>query len=181
MKRSHLIPLVLVPAIVFAGTLFLSFKPKQEDTNIKGYFTTKNHEESVIITTPKVDSDEVSCPGGCTTKIGFTNSNTASITVKDCIGADITNLGDLNGDGLDEIGILPQWFGGCWHLYRVYTYKHKKWELAVPPIQTHCNEFETPGLKVITKDPEKPGNVLVTYSVFDTDDITFKTISEPIK
>lgn len=128
-----------------------------------------------------MNSTETGCDGGCITTILFSDAAIPAITVTGCIGGTLTNLGDLNGDGLDEIGLLPGWFAGCWRDYRVYTYKHSHWELAVAPFPTHCNEFEAPRIKAIIKDPVKPGNVLITYSVLEGKDIVFKTKSEPVK
>jgi hypothetical protein len=152
-----------------------------DDAPVTGHFTHKGKPETLILITPKLNSTETGCYGGCLTKIKFSDPAEPVISIKDCIGGTLTNLGDLNGDGLDEIGLLPDWFAGCWRSYKVFTFKHHQWELAVDPFPTHCNQWETDGVKPIIKDPAKPGNVLISYSAFEGNDIVIKTKSVPIK
>ncbi len=182
--KNYISPIcIIVPALCLfcMGTLSFQATNVTGATPITGNFTRAGKPVSLILKTPKMNSTETGCDGGCLTQIEFSDPTIPVITVKDCIGGELANLGDLNGDGLDEIGLLPGWFAGCWHNYRVYTFKHKQWQLAVPPFPTHCNEFETAGVKLIVKDAAKPGHVLVTYSMFENGNIVFKTKSEPVE
>ncbi len=168
----YLLALNLMP---FAG------KAQTESQPVSGYFANARKKATLIIKAPQMNSTETGCDGGCITIISFSDAAIPAIRVTGCVGGNLTNLGDLNGDGLDEIGLLPGWSAGCWRDYRVYTFKGGEWGLAVAPFPTHCNEFEAPGVKPIIKDPAKPGNVIITYSVLESNDIVFKTKSEPVK
>ena len=89
---------------------------------------------------PKLNADGTGCDGKCVLVLRFSGEHTPPIKIEDCIGGTPVNLGDLDGDGKDEIGILREWFNSCWHNYNVCTFKDGQWEFAVPPIRTHCNQ-----------------------------------------
>ncbi len=159
---------LLYAFFVVYGLLGMNKLSAQDQNNsalITGHFADSRQTVTLTIKAPPLDSTGTGCVGGCITRINASDPAVPPISVEGCIGGTLANLGDLNGDGLDELGLLPGWFAGCWRDYRVYTFKHKHWELAVPPFPTHCNEFEAPGVTPITKDANKPGYVLVTYSV----------------
>lgn len=147
---------------------------------IKGSFTTKGKEQLVRLIPPKIDSTQINCVGGCDVVLKFSDPKIPVILVKGSIGGTLYNLGDLNNDGKDEIGILHEWFNGCWNAFDVYTFKHGYWEMAVPPISTHCNQWEA-NLKPIVKDPKRKSFVKITYSAFENGEIVFKTKSVPVK
>ncbi|MBL0202185.1 MAG: hypothetical protein IPP81_19115 [Chitinophagaceae bacterium] len=97
---------------------------------------------------PPNKSECEECGGNCTSYIKFSDNSIPSIKVEMCIGGTPTNLGDLNKNGSDEIGMLPGWCTSCWRDYIVYTYKNDKWIFAVEPFSTHCNQWEE-GIKPI--------------------------------
>lgn len=129
---------------------------------------------------PPTESACADCSGTCTSYIKFSDTAIPSIKIKMCIGGDPTNLGDLNKNGADEIGLLPDWCTSCWRAYNVYTLKNGKWIFAVEPFSTHCNQWEN-GIKPIEIDPDKDGNVLIRYSELTKEDIVTKTKSVPVK
>jgi hypothetical protein len=182
MKNSRWLPCFVIPILAASCLMVFGFKPKTNPGTqpITGHFTHQNKPETLVLITPKMNSNETDCAGGCTTQIKFSDPAIPAISVKDAIGGELANLGDLNNDGLDEIGLLPGWFNGCWHDYRVYTFKQKQWHLAVPPFPTHCNQWEA-NVKPIVPDSQHPGEVVITYSVIEGNEIVFKKKSEPIK
>lgn len=124
---------------------------------------------------PKLNKGGTAClDSDCVAYIKFSDTTIAPIKVKHCIGGKLENLGDLNGDGKDEIGLLPDWFTSCWRDYLVYTYKNNEWINAVPPIPTHCNQWEA-HIKPIEKDSLNKGYVVIRYSEFDNKDIVNKS------
>ncbi len=172
---------LLFAAAIACINLSRNYQPAQNpQPKLKGSFTVKGRQQSVWLVPPTIDSTEMNCTGGCNVILKFTDPKIPVIVVKGSIGGTLYNLGDLDGDGKDEIGILHQWFNGCWNAFDVYTFKNSSWEMAVPPIRTHCNQWEA-NLKPIVKDPKRKGFVKITYSAFEHNDIVFKTKSEALK
>lgn len=114
--------------------------------------------------------------GNCTAYIKFSDKSIPSIKIDDCIDGEPDNLGDLNKDGADEIGILPGWFQGCWRSYYVWKLKNSKWVYAVQPFTTHCNQWDE-GIKPIEIDLSNEGYVLIRYSEHTGKEIITKTKS----
>ncbi|MDQ6812531.1 MAG: hypothetical protein M3040_02135 [Bacteroidota bacterium] len=148
-------------------------------TAIKGDFDGDGMQEWAWVTPPHIAGDSISCVGKCTATIQFSGNNIKSIKVDGSIGGELTNLGDLNDDGTDEIGVLPDWFAGCWRNYQVYTYKHRTWANAVPPFPVHCNTREEE-LPLIQKDTNIKAHVLIRYSAIENAGIVTKIKSVPV-
>ena len=142
---------------------------KLPEDAVKGDFDGDGRAEYVWLVPPEVTED-MECKGGCTSFLKFSKTMLPAIEQENCIGGTPDNLGDLNEDGGDEIGLLPQRFMGCWVGYYVYTYRAGQWRPLVEPISTYCNEWEN-GLKPIEKDPSRKGYVLIRYT--DSADTTF--------
>ena len=65
------------------------------------------------------------CIGDCVCYIKFSDPTIPAITTNGyCISGIPDNLGDLNKDGKDEIGLVPDWFTSCWRCYYVWTLKN---------------------------------------------------------
>ncbi|MVN21183.1 hypothetical protein [Mucilaginibacter arboris] len=174
------IQLFILANIAWAS-LGLNYQPKPNpQPKLKGSFTIKRKQQLVWLILPKIDSAKMDCIGGCAVVLKFADPKIPTIKVKGAIGGTLYNLGDLNNDGKDEVGVLHEWFNGCWNAFDVYTFKHGFWEMAVQPISTHCNQWEA-NLKPIVKDPAKKGFVKITYSAFENNDIVFKTKSVAVK
>ena len=136
--------------------------------------------EFPIVVGPIEEGDDVQdCVGKCVCYLKFSNNNIPSIIIENCIGGKPVSLGDLNNDGTDEIGILPQWWSSCWMSYKVYTFKNGNWKYLVEPIKTHCNSW-TENFKIIEKDPKIDGNVIIRYTEM-SEDMDFITKTKSIK
>jgi len=94
------------------------------------------------------------CDGDCNTIIKFSNTSIPSLVIRDCIGGKLENLGDLNNDGADEIGLLPGGFTGCTRQYRTWTLKQSNWIHAIEPFLTHCEYYNT-GKPHVTRGSHK--------------------------
>lgn len=105
------------------------------------------------------------CDGLCECYLMFSNDKIPPIKLENCIGGTPVNEGDLNNDGADEIGILPEWWTSCWRDYHVYTFRNNEWKYVVAPFATHCNQWEE-GVDAIKKDDSKQGYVIINYSYF---------------
>jgi hypothetical protein len=145
--------------------------------SVEGDFDGDGKKEYVWMVSPQIDSTGMGCVGDCDCFLKFSNPDIPFIKLPDCIGGAIINHGDLNGDGADEIGLLPDWFTSCWRNYYVFTLRHKKWTNAVDPIQTNCNQWEA-GAIPIEKDPKRKGYAIIRYSTLDTN---FHIVEKSVK
>lgn len=145
---------------------------------IKGDFNDDGKLDYMWIQKPKIKTDEMDCVGECTCYIRFSDPTIPSIDVPSCIDGYLSNEGDLNKNGTDEIGLLPGWFTSCWRSYFVWTLKNGLWINAVEPFPTHCNQWDE-GIKPIEIDFNKKGNVIIRYSEHTGEDIV--TNSKSIK
>jgi hypothetical protein len=146
---------------------------------VKGDFDGDGRAEYVWLVAPEVTED-MECKGGCNSFLKFSKAALPAIEQENCIGGTPDNLGDLNEDGGDEIGLLPQRFMGCWVGYYVYTYRAGQWRPLVKPFSTYCDQWENDVIP-IEKDPAKKGYVLIRYT--DSADTTFtvQTKSVPVE
>jgi hypothetical protein len=141
---------------------------------VKGDFNGDGKPEYIWIVKPKISDSGEDCVGKCAIKIVCSNPDIQPLSIENAIGGTITNLGDLNDDGKDEFGVLPDWFTSCWAPYHVYTLTNKHWQAAVPSFPTHCNQWEA-DVKPIERTPGKKGYVTIRYSVFEKEEIITKS------
>jgi hypothetical protein len=146
---------------------------------VKGDYNGDGEYEYMWLIEPKLTNDEMNCVGSCASYIKFSDSRIHDIKIEDCIGGSPYNHGDLNGNGTDEIGLLPGWFTSCWRDYLVWTFKNGNWIYAVDPITTHCNLWDS-GVEPIAIDRNRPGNVLIHFSEYTEEDIIILSKSVPI-
>ncbi|MGQ9848052.1 MAG: hypothetical protein ACUVQP_11220 [Bacteroidales bacterium] len=113
--------------------------------------------------------------------VKFSNPKIKSLKINASIGANITNEGDLNDDGNDEIGILPMWWTGTWRTYHVYTYKNNSWQELINFEVWLGNEDKN--IDYISKDKSRPGFVKIHYYKWTEDMSTIVDTIEsvPIK
>jgi hypothetical protein len=152
---------------------------------ITGDFDGDGVPESLWLVPPRLPEKQTEenfgeCVGKCDCRLAFSNSKLPPITVESCIGGGPVNEGDLDGDGADEIGLLPGWWHGCWRGYKVYTFKGAAWKFLVDPISTHCNQWDA-GVDVIAKDPNRPGYVTIHYTDMSGADFGVKAKSVKVK
>ena len=107
-------------------------------------------------------NDSVHCIG----YICFSDRTIPVIKIDWCPIGFPQNEGDLNGDGKDEIGILPGWFSSDCRGYNIYTLKINKWIEAIKPIPLAHN-LRRSGLKIVEKDLKHTGFVIIRYSDMD--------------
>lgn len=148
------------------------------DGAIPGDFNGDKQVEFIWLETSNTHDEDVGDTSSCYMKCS--NTSIAPIKVESCIGGNPVNLGDLNNDGADELGLLPDWWTSCWRSYFVYTFRLNKWKLAVKPINTHCIQWDQ-NLPVIEKDSGHAGYAIVRYSELTDTDIVVKSMSVPVE
>lgn len=134
---------------------------------IKGDFNGDGQQEYMWLDKPKI-LDSYACDGPCSCTIRFSNSKIPAINIDNCIGGIPVNEGDLNGDGSDEIGLLPEWFSSCWSAYYVWTYKSNNFVFAIPSLSTHCAQWEE-DVDAVSIDKTKKGYVITKESEINDD------------
>lgn len=162
-----------------SNTMPTVVEPQKTDS-IVGDFDGDGVLEKMWLVPPDSLTDDADCIGGCTSYIYFSNPNIPTIKIESSIGGTPVNHGDLNNNGADEIGLLPDWFSSCWRQYYVWTLLDGKWELAVPPIHTHCNQWEE-GIVPIEIDTSKEGHVITRHSELNDEEFSIVTESIAIK
>lgn len=141
---------------------------------IKGDFNGDGKPEYMWVVKPQLNKAEDDCIGKCIVQIVCSNPAIKPISVEQSIGGTLVNLGDLNGDGTDEIGILPDWFNGCWAAYHVYGLRNNNWLEAIPSFSVHCIQWDETA-KFVKKVPGKKGFVTIRYSAMQKEQIVVKT------
>ena len=140
---------------------------------VSGDFNGDSEKDYMWLEIPRLKEGQMDCIGECKTYIRFSNPSIPSIKIENCIGGELKNLGDLNDNSTDEIGLLPSWFTSCWHAYHVWTFKSNKMIYAVEPFSTHCDQWSE-NIVPIEKDIDIKGNVIIRYS--DIDGVKSKSI-----
>ena len=135
---------------------------------ISGDFNGDGKLDYMWLQKPEILPNEEDCVSGCVSYIRFSDPSIPTIEVPNSIGGSPSNQGDLNGNGTDEIGLLPDWFSSCWREYFVWTLTNQSWRYLVEPFSTHCNQWDE-GIRPIEIDPSRSGNVIIRYSEFNED------------
>lgn len=97
------------------------------DTMVLGYFDKDRLKDTAFLYTP-MDSahwDMFDC-WPCSTYVIFSNG-TKSFGRDGDIGTHLENLGDLDKDGIDEIGHCTAWFIGGWTTVMIFKNVNSEW------------------------------------------------------
>ncbi len=105
---------------------------------IKGDFDGDGKTETATLAGNGFPIDSADCLTQCQCIVRFSDSRLPDLTVPRCYVGHLENEGDLNADGADEIGVLPDWFSECKQDYSVFTLRDGVWEMAFHTVQTHC-------------------------------------------
>lgn len=101
------------------------------DTILLGDINGDRKKDTAFVTGPKMqgatDTDAGDCVNvDCSVAIRF-SGRLPEISLQSAIGAKIENIGDVNGDGISEIVVVPWWFISCWGKMHFYTLKKNSW------------------------------------------------------
>lgn len=140
----------------------------QVELKLNGKFT-----HAVAVTAVITDPDKQLCANNdCASTIHFEDESIAPAHVVNSLNLELTNLGDLDGDGNDELGAIPEWWSSVWQAYHVLTYKKGGWyEMFMPPLDVNTEYMREHPYIPIEKIPEKPGIVRAQVLNFDTGEL----------
>ncbi len=128
----------------------------------------------MVVTSPAVvtNEEEMVCDNDdCATTLFFDDESIAPAYVSDALDLTLHNLGDLDDDGSDEIGGIPEWWTSVWHAYHVLTFKNGQWMKFIPSPTINLEYyFEHPYVPV-EKIKGKKGVVLVRNCDFNDGDV----------
>ena len=135
--------------------------------------------EYMWIVEPELSEKELECKGPCDSYAKCSNPKIPILKIEQCLGGKIENLGDLNGDGGDEIGLYPDWFTSTWHAYRVWSLQNSTWIFPIKPFTVWYDHLK-PGRTLIRKDLKRKGYVIIRESDHDSD-LMPKVIKKSVK
>jgi hypothetical protein len=172
------------------------------DYSITGYFNQDSKLDTASLYFQEIENGD-EYDGNCAWIVpaGFTNGDFVQV-LEECsycrihfsdpiiptinvigISGELTNLGDLNEDGKDELGFSPQWFQSRFGYYQVWTLSNNLWIAAVEPI--YVTEFTTDDEEEmewppIKRHPTKKGYVYV-YEYTEFEDLEGNWMEEVIQ
>lgn len=79
------------------------------------------------------------------TVIHFSKESIPPIEIGCCVGGLLQNLGDLNDDGRDEIGLWMGWMTSCWHEYLSWKLDGNTWSPLTESLAIHCDLWDEHG------------------------------------
>ena len=95
------------------------------------------------------------------------------------VTSSLTNEGDLNGDGADEIGFLVLEGPSYWGEYRVYTYDTGSWRELVS-VSHHEDWNPAPYQELVRANPDDAGSLIVKSTDFTEDGVEVNEITVEI-
>lgn len=104
-------------------------------------------------------------------KVFFSPQNWPVLTFDQAIGAHVVLAGDLDGDGLPELLLRPEWFSSCWSTVNLFSIKHNSWKLVRQGSMYFCSDKYPLDKRVIKTDK---GYGLLTDSLTDDKFIVLK-------
>lgn len=152
------------------------FEKFQESESLSsGDFNGDNEKEDLIIIKPEKDTSGKYIT--TETKISFTNFDLPEIIVPNCIGVNVLNENDVDGDGSDDFSIVVKTPDGSVGDVILYSFKRGKWKILA--------KFKAPESEVFSSRQNLiefagSGNIkyrTVEKTLDDRDSLVIKTIS----
>lgn len=94
------------------------------------------------------------------------NSNIKPLNVDITINPIMTNVGDLDGNGTDELGVFTDWHSSNWCGFYVYTFTDGEWKQLITTIDIHRDHYKDSlnnGVNVVERSEHK-GYLKVHFS-----------------
>ena len=101
-------------------------KFEESDNMSAGDFNGDGEKEDLVILKPGQDTSGKYL--STQTKISFTNLDLPEITLENCVGVNVLNENDVDGDGSDEFSVVLKRPDGNVGDVILYSFKRRKWE-----------------------------------------------------
>ncbi|MDA8581929.1 hypothetical protein N9K95_03650 [Schleiferiaceae bacterium] len=111
-------------------TLSQKYRSDIPNDYIAGDFDGDGQLEKAWVVRPEI-AGYIDNEGEYSCEIYFSDYSIPIITYDGCIDLNIENLGDLNNDGVDEIGVQRVWITSTRTFYSVYVMCHNNWKEAI--------------------------------------------------
>lgn len=110
-------------------SVFIKAQQINTDTIVIGYINADRIIDTAYITGPAFNdkTNDFGHPDNYNIKINF-SGNLPTIHYSDAVVGWVENIGDIDGDGISEIMLVPGWFIGCWNKMNFYTLKNNRWK-----------------------------------------------------
>ena len=162
---------------LLSAFLFLScLTSNAQNDRIHGDFDGDGNIEYAYMTYPDVEEDFENIDfNDLVTVIHFSKESIPTIEIGCCVGGLLQNLGDLNNDGRDEIGLWRGWIASCWHEYQSWRFDGDNWTPLLEPFTIHCDLWDEYGADFKPIQRIDAQRVKVYYNEWDNDEIATKS------
>ena len=144
-------------------------------SKVYGDFDGDGKKEYAYLVHPKTyinkDGDFVyeGMPKPAYTYIKFSKKSIPAIKIKDCIGGKLQNLGDINGDKRDDIGLWYDWLSSDWYPYGAWIFKNGTWSMVSKPLEIHSMMWNIKGKNFKPIQKAGLGKVKIYYNTWSKD------------
>ncbi len=153
----------------------LSYGCSLAQSKVYGDFDGDGKKEYAYLVYPRTYIDEEGgfvyegMPKPAWTYIKFSKKSIPTIKIKNCLGGNLQNLGDLNGDKRDDIGLWYDWLSSDWHPYAAWMLKGNAWHMVAKPWLIHGMMWDEKGTNFKPVQKVGLGKVKIFYNTWSED------------
>jgi len=158
--------------LLSCALMYSSFNAQNK---ISGDFDGDGKKEYAYLVYPKTytnkDGDFVyeGMPKPAFTYIKFSKKSIPTIKIKDCIGGKLQNLGDLNLDKRDDVGLWYDGLSSDWHPYAAWIFRNGIWSMVSKPLNIHSMMWSIKGENFKPIQKTSGGKLKIFYNAWSKD------------